>query len=80
MVAWKEGRFLFREMSLENIAKQLERWFDIEVIFLDDTLRKHEFTGIVKRYNRVEDICALIEETTDVKMCIRDRPITGYSW
>lgn len=75
VVAWKEGRFLFREMSLENIAKQLERWFDIEFIFLDDTLRKHEFTGIVKRYDRVEDICALIEETTYVKFEIHGNKV-----
>lgn len=76
VVAWKEGRFLFREMPLARIAKELERWFDVEVLFADQSLREHPFTGVVKRYNTIEEVCALIEETTNVKFVIRDRTVT----
>ena len=76
VVAWKEGRFLFREMPLARIAKELERWFDVEVLFADQSLREHPFTGVVKRYNTIEEVCALIEETTNFKFVIRDRTVT----
>ena len=43
IIAWKKGRFVFSDMSLEAIAHQLERWYvkktrnigwDKEYIFL----------------------------------------------
>ena len=76
VTAWREGRFLFRDMPLERIMKELERWFDVEVLFADHALRAHPFTGVVKRYNTIEEVCALIEETTDVKFVIQDQVVT----
>ena len=76
VIAWREGRFLFRDMPLSRIAKELERWFDVEVLFADHALREHPFTGVVKRYNTIEEVCALIEETTDVAFVIQGRTVT----
>lgn len=33
VVAWKDGKFDFDGASLQEVMKQLERWYDIEVIF-----------------------------------------------
>ena len=79
VIAWKEGRFLFREMPLEEIAKQLERWFDVEFVFQDKVLREHRFTGVVKRYNGVEEICALIGETTKMEFEIHGNKVVVSS-
>lgn len=34
-IAWKEGIFTFNGLSFAAITRQLERWYDIEVIFQD---------------------------------------------
>lgn len=33
VMAWKNGAFNFNDVSLEDVMKQLERWYDIEVIY-----------------------------------------------
>lgn len=35
VMAWKNGRFSFSEESLENIMRQVARWYDAELIFKD---------------------------------------------
>jgi ferric-dicitrate binding protein FerR (iron transport regulator) len=32
-VAWKKGIFNFEDASLEEVMRQLERWYDIEVVY-----------------------------------------------
>jgi ferric-dicitrate binding protein FerR (iron transport regulator) len=32
-VAWKKGFFNFEDASLEEVMRQLERWYDIEVVY-----------------------------------------------
>lgn len=67
VVNWKDGQFLFRDMPLEQIAKQLERWYDVQIVFREDTLRKQRFTGIIKRYHTLAQVCAGIEETGEIR-------------
>jgi ferric-dicitrate binding protein FerR (iron transport regulator) len=32
-IAWKSGFFNFEDASLEEVMRQLERWYDIEVVY-----------------------------------------------
>jgi transmembrane sensor len=50
-IAWKNGLFSFHEASIVSIMQQLERWYDIEVIYLDTpknsvTLHKDRTTSL----------------------------------
>ena len=67
IIGWKEGRFVFNNMTLEEIGYQLERWYDVEIGFQEPQLRNYRFTGVMKRYNKLSQLTELIEETTDVK-------------
>ncbi len=48
VMAWKNGAFNFTDVSLENIMKQLERWYDIEVVY-ESTVPNVELTGKMTR-------------------------------
>lgn len=63
VVNWKQGRFLFRELPLGQIARQLERWYDVEITFREEELQQQLFTGIIKRYHTLDEVCLAIEET-----------------
>jgi ferric-dicitrate binding protein FerR (iron transport regulator) len=41
-IAWKEGLLVFRNDSLETVAKKLERWFNVEVVITNK--KAFEFT------------------------------------
>ena len=75
IVAWKEGRFVFSNMTLSDIAYQLERWYDVKIEFQDQQLREYRFTGVMKRYNPLSRLVELIEETADVKFQVIGREV-----
>ncbi len=44
VVAWKNGVFDFEDASLQEVMRQLERWYDIEVVY-QGNIPKQEFYG-----------------------------------
>ena len=47
--AWRYGMFVFHEKKLEDIAQALERWYDIQVVFLNEHVRNELFTGVLDK-------------------------------
>ena len=47
IIAWMQGKFYFESESLEEIAAQLERWYDIHFFFSRESLKQEEFTGVI---------------------------------
>lgn len=75
VTGWKEGRFVFSNMTLEEISKQLERWYDVEINFQDAQVSAYRFTGVMKRYNSLSQLIVLVEETTNVKFQVNGRNV-----
>ena len=50
-VAWKDGRFVFQNQTLENIMKTLSKWYDVQVVFANENSRNLKFTGNLERYS-----------------------------
>ncbi len=46
--AWKDGRFYFRRTPLEDIMRQISRWYDVEVVY-QRGVPKETFSGKVSR-------------------------------
>lgn len=66
-ISWREGKFYFEAMRLEDIMLQLQRWYDIEVFFASENLKNKTFTGVVRRDLVAGEIFSIIEKTTRVK-------------
>jgi ferric-dicitrate binding protein FerR (iron transport regulator) len=47
-LAWKNGVFDFQDASLEQVMRQLQRWYDIEVVY-EKGIPKLEFVGRMER-------------------------------
>lgn len=74
--SWVEGRFVFRFMNLETIMRQLQRWYDFEISYLDPEVKQYEFQGVVQRDSKIEDVFKAIELATDVRFKMTGRQIT----
>lgn len=48
VMAWKDGLFDFQDASLEEVMRQLERWYDLEIVYEKD-IPKLEFVGKMGR-------------------------------
>ncbi len=53
---WKVGRLVFRNESLEELAPKLRRWFDVDIVFADERVKKRRFTGVLERESILEVI------------------------
>lgn len=73
--AWKDGQFEFRDESLETIMNSLERWYDVDVSYSDERLKELHFTTRLKRYNKIQDLLILIEQTQKVKFAYENNQI-----
>ncbi len=72
-IAWKEGLFRFKDANIDKIMKQLERWYDIEVIY-EDTINDL-FTGSIERNTPLSQLLRYLEQLNHVQFSITGNKI-----
>src|SRR5699024_2915902 len=46
--SWVEDKLAFRSESFPELARQMERWYNVHINFSDDKVKQYQFTGIFK--------------------------------
>ncbi len=64
--AWKDGRFVFRGEPLESLLIKVSRWYDVEVIIKNESLKDIRFTGDLPRYKNMNGLLKIFETETSV--------------
>lgn len=59
-MAWKEGVFNFEDAGLEEVMRQLERWYDIEVVY-EQGIPPIEFMGKMGRDLSLQEVLRGLE-------------------
>lgn len=73
--SWIDGKFLFNNTELEEIAKQISRWYDVEIFFSNENVKKVRFTGAIVKFKPLEDLVRMIESTSQVRFSVKGRTI-----
>lgn len=71
-ISWKDGLFIFNRMSLKDIMIQLERWYNLKVIFFDSEIEEYTFTGMIDKNLPVKETFKVIEKVVDVNFSLKD--------
>lgn len=66
-ISWKNGLFVFDGVKMEDLAKQVERWYNVNVVFADNMVRNNRFTGAMERYKPVSYLISMLNETNTVE-------------
>jgi transmembrane sensor len=74
--AWKNGKFMFSSTRLEDIMRQLSRWYDVEVVYQDDSIKQKQFSAISTRFANASQVLHDLELTGEVKFKIEGKRIT----
>ena len=77
---WKDGVFYFENAALETIAERLSQWYDVNIVFNDEALKKLRYSVEMKRYNNIKDLLTKIEKTQKVKFLIQGKSIYIHKW
>ena len=68
--SWKDDTWIIKSQSLEDLAKQLERRYNISIRFIDKDLMNVKFTGKL-RNEPIEQVFKAIELTAQVNIEIK---------
>jgi hypothetical protein len=74
-VAWKKGEFYFDQTPLEEVMRQVSRWYDVKVIYQNEGVKNQTIGGTVTRYGSVSQILKAIASVGTVHFQISDKTI-----
>ncbi len=74
--SWVQGVFEYENMELNDIMIQLARWYDVQFTFSAPEYKERCFTGVVRKYEDLDDVLDMIEKTTNVKFIVNGRNVT----
>ncbi len=59
-VAWKNGQFHFRKMDIATVLRQVERWYDVEVVY-EGPKTTDLFTGDLPRTSTLTELLTILQ-------------------
>lgn len=74
-VAWKNGLFRFNEESLVSIMNKISRWYDVDIVYLDNGLRDETYYGVINKFSKVSEILAMLERVGNAKFMLKGNHI-----
>lgn len=70
VIAWKNGYFNFDDEKLENIMRSVARWYNVDVVFEDESLKSETFGAITTRFANISTLLKIMEQTGDARFSI----------
>jgi len=68
--SWKRGMITFSNRRLEDIAKDLERWYSVEILFLNDETKDIRYSGTILKHKPVDQVLEVLRLTSDFQFNI----------
>jgi len=75
VIAWKNGYFNFDDEKLENIMRSVARWYNVDVVFEDESLKNETFGAITTRFSNISTLLKIMEQTGDARFRIEGSTI-----
>ena len=76
VLAWKNGEFIFKDTTLEDIMHELARWYDMKVEYETEELKKMQFYLYVERSGTLSEVLDKMALTNRIKYRIDGNKIT----
>lgn len=74
VLAWKSGYFIFDNDDLPSVMRQIERWYDVEVDYVN-TVKHIKLGGAISRKRNLKDVLDLLEMSANINFKVIGRRI-----
>ncbi|NTD99230.1 DUF4974 domain-containing protein [Agrobacterium tumefaciens] len=74
VMAWRNDLFIFKDMEIKDIARQLSRWYDVQVVFKGNP-SKVPYTGTIAKEVALSEILSMLQ-FTGLKYELKDHVLT----
>jgi transmembrane sensor len=75
VISWKDNRWIFEKQSLSQIAIDLERKFDVRIVFESERLKTFRFTGIIMA-EPIEQVLEVMSLSAPINFKLKGRIVT----
>jgi ferric-dicitrate binding protein FerR (iron transport regulator) len=69
-IDWKNGNFRFDEDDLDVVMRQIARWYDVKVVYEDESVKKNSLVIVTTRFSDIASLLKKIELSIDVRFII----------
>jgi len=66
--SWINGEYVFKDATLEEIVKKLQRWYDFSVNYEDESLKHNRYSLTAERNTNLDHLLEVISYTSNVKL------------
>jgi transmembrane sensor len=73
-VAWMENKLAFEDDSFEEIVPQLARWYDVEISFASEEVKRYHFTATFKK-EKLEQVLEIFRTSKAFKYRIDGKAV-----
>jgi ferric-dicitrate binding protein FerR (iron transport regulator) len=73
-IAWKNGYFKFQNTPIQEIMREVERWYDVELIY-EGNMPTDEFTGFISNDVNISAVLKILEQSGGVKFTVKGKKI-----
>lgn len=75
ITSWKEQALVFDNITFEDVATTLERWYGIKVNIENETLRGYRYKGRFSHNETIYEVLEVIKVTTPIKYEVKNYEI-----
>lgn len=73
--AWVHGRFVFEQEELESILRKLSRWYDVEIFYQNESVKRKRFSADLRKYESISSFLNLFMQVSNVEFEINGKTI-----
>lgn len=73
--SWINGKMYFKGLRLEDIARQLERWYNFQIFYENEEVKDLKFRGVINKYAAFDVVLKILEQTTNVCFDIKGNTV-----
>jgi ferric-dicitrate binding protein FerR (iron transport regulator) len=72
--AWRDGKFVIRDQRLEDIFKEIGRWYDVKFQFENKKFQDYKYTGTIKKTTTAQHVLKMLKLTAPFSYRIIEKP------
>lgn len=69
-ICWRQGTYIFKAETLEEIGRTVKRWYGKNIVFLDDKIKEQMFTGILDKDVGLEVFMSQLSKSSGLKFVV----------
>ena len=73
--SWTQGKLVFRNETMKDVATRLSRWYNVEIVIKDPEVLKYAFRATIVNEN-LEDVLKLLTLTAPIKFTEEKRELS----